>query len=200
MAKTKITINVPTNWNDITIKKYQKFLQVSKNGDEIEMLSVLCNVPVKVIKKIKVKDRKMIVSKMNSFINKKPEQKLQNIIKFKEKEYGFIPNFSKLTTGEFVDLESYMKNSNESLHYIMSILYRPIVKRQGKFYNIESYNPNLETAEKFLDLPMTCVLSAFNFFFYLGENLLEVIANYSKKEMKKANNKELYNQNGVGTI
>ena len=51
MAKTKITINVPTNWNDITIKKYQKFLQVSKNGDEIEMLSVLCNVPVKVIKK-----------------------------------------------------------------------------------------------------------------------------------------------------
>tara|TARA_R100001163_G_C5067288_1_gene206284 strand:+ start:4594 stop:5196 length:603 start_codon:yes stop_codon:yes gene_type:complete len=198
MAKTKITINVPTNWNDITIKKYQKFLQVSKNGDEIEMLSVLCDVPIKLIKKIKVKDRTMIVAKMNNFINKKPKQELQNIINFKGIEYGFIPNFSKLTTGEFVDLESYMKDSNESLNYIMSILYRPIVKRQGKFYNIESYNPNLETSEKFLDLPMTYVLSAFNFFFYLGENLLGVMNNYSRKEMKKAINKEHYKVSGVG--
>ena len=83
MAKTKITINVPTNWNDITIKKYQKFLKVSKNADEIEMLSVLCNVSIKVIKKMKVKDRKMIVEKMNTFINKKPSEELQNIIEFK---------------------------------------------------------------------------------------------------------------------
>ena len=198
MAKTKITINVPTNWNDITIKKYQKFLKASKNADEIEMLSVLCNVSVNVIKKMKVKDRKMIVEKMNTFINKKPSEELQNIIEFKGKEYGFIPNFSKLTTGEFVDLESYMKDSNESLHHIMSILYRPIVKRQGKFYNIESYNPNLETAEKFLDLPMTFVLSAFNFFFHLGKSLLGVMSNYSKKEMMKATNRKHYNQSGVG--
>jgi len=198
MAKTKITINVPTNWNDITIKKYQKFLEVSKNRDEIEMLSILCDVPVKLIKKMKVKDRRMIVEKMNTFINKKPSEELQNIIEFKGKEYGFIPNFSKLTTGEFVDLESYMKNSNESLHYIMSILYRPIVKRQGKFYNIEPYNPNLETAEKFLDLPMTCVLSAFNFFFHLGKNLLAIMNNYSRKEMMKATNKEQYKASGVG--
>jgi hypothetical protein len=198
MAKTKITINVPTNWNDITIKKYQKFLEVSKKADEIEMLSILCDVSVKVIKKMKVKDRRMIIEKMNTFINKKPSEELQNIIEFKGKEYGFIPNFSKLTTGEFVDLESYMKNSNESLHYIMSILYRPIVKRQGKFYNIEPYNPNLETAERFLDLPMTCVLSAFNFFFHLGKNLLEIMNNYSRKEMNKATNKEHYKANGVG--
>ncbi len=198
MAKTKLTINVPTNWNDITIKKYQKFLQVSKNADEIEMLSILCDVPVNVIKKIKVKDRIMIIKKMNTFINEKPTGELQNIIEFKGKEYGFIPNFSKLTTGEFVDLESYMKNSNESLHYIMSILYRPIVKRQGKFYNIEPYNPNLETAKKFLDLPMTCVLSAFNFFFHLGKNLLAIMNNYSKKEMIKATNKEQYKASGVG--
>tara|TARA_R100001086_G_scaffold203389_1_gene119469 strand:- start:3380 stop:3982 length:603 start_codon:yes stop_codon:yes gene_type:complete len=200
MAKTKITINVPTNWNDITIKKYQKFLQVSKNLDELEMLSVLCDVSVKVIKKMKVKDRKMIVEKMNTFINKKPTEQLQNIIEFKGKEYGFIPNFSKLTTGEFVDLESYMKNSNQSLHYIMSILYRPITIRKGKFYKIEAYNPNIETAEMFLDLPMTCVLSAFNFFFHLGESLLAIMNNYSRKEMMKANNKEHFKASGVGII
>lgn len=200
MAKTKITINVPTNWDDITIKKYQKFLKVSKNLNELEMLSVLCDVSVKVIKKMKVKDRKMIVEKMNTFINKKPTEQLQNIIEFKGKEYGFIPNFSKLTTGEFVDLESYMKNSNQSLHYIMSILYRPITIRKGKFYKIEAYNPNIETAENFLDLPMTCVLSAFNFFFHLGESLLAIMNNYSRKEMMKANNKEHFKASGVGII
>jgi len=84
-----------------------------------------------------------------------------------------------------VDLESYMKDSNESLHYIMSILYRPIIIRKGKFYNIEPYNPNLETAEKFLDLPMTFVLSAFNFFFHLGKTLPNVLVKYLRKEREK---------------
>tara|TARA_Y100000592_G_scaffold55960_1_gene88005 strand:+ start:613 stop:1215 length:603 start_codon:yes stop_codon:yes gene_type:complete len=200
MTKTKITINVPTNWNDITIKKYQKFLKVSKKNDEIQMLSVLCNVHEKIIKGMKVKDRKMIIEKMNDFINKEPKQKLQNIINFKGKEYGFIPNLSKLTTGEFVDLETYFKNSNDNLHYIMSVLYRRVTKKQGDFYKVESYTPTEEQAKLFLDLPMTVVLSAYNFFFCLGKDLLEVISNSLNHKTKKINNKKHYLTNTGGII
>ena len=49
--------------------------------------------------------------------------KMQRNIEFKKEQYAVIPNMSKMTTGEFVDLETYCDNANDNLHKIMSLLY-----------------------------------------------------------------------------
>ena len=46
--------------------------------------------------------------------------------------YGFIPNLSEITMGEYIDIEGHCKEAHNNLHKIMSILYRPIVKETKK--------------------------------------------------------------------
>ena len=66
----------------------------------------------------------------------------------------------------------------------MSVLYREIDKEAGKYYSVKPYDPNELEIDKFKNLPMSITLSALDFFFYLGKNLLDDLNNYSRAMMK----------------
>lgn len=57
-------------------------------------------------------------------------------------EYGFIPNFSEISTGELIDLDNLLADAD--FESIASILYRPVVSSDKKGrYTIEEYKgPN----------------------------------------------------------
>jgi len=145
MAREQFEVIVPTEWKDITIAEFQRYLQIAntkrKTRDD-EIISLFCKIDKELIKKLKLKDKKVLVDKINKFVNSKNETSLEKRIKFNGKKYGFIPNLSKITTGEFVDIEEYGKDINKNLHRIMSVLYREIDKTSGKLYNVKSYNPD----------------------------------------------------------
>ena len=101
---------------------------------------------------------------------------------FEGDKYGFIPDLSKLTTGEYIDLENYTKNPIANLHTIMSILYRKITFERGNRYAIENYDPNKFKEELFKDCPMNIALSSLGFFLTLGQKLAEISHNYLKKQ------------------
>ena len=67
--------------------------------------------------------------------------------------------------GEYVDIETFCKDSYKNLHKIMSVLYRPIVKEKGTRYSIEEYNPSEYKEDEFKDFPLLVSMSALNFFF-----------------------------------
>ena len=187
MARKQFEVTVPTEWKDITIAEYQRYLQIAKSKRRTrddEIISMFCKIDKELIKKLKLKDKKILVDKVNKFVNSKNELELEKRIEFKGKKYGFIPNLSKITTGEFVDIEEYGKNINENLHRIMSVLYREIDKASGKLYNVKSYDPDELEIDRFKDLPMSTTLSAIDFFFRLGTNLLEDLNNYSMGVVK----------------
>jgi hypothetical protein len=193
MARKQFEVTVPTEWKDITIAEYQRYLQIAKSKRRTrddEIISMFCKIDKKFIKKLTVKDKKILVDKVNKFVNSKNETVLEKRIKFKEKNYGFIPNLSKITTGEFVDIEEYGKDINENLHRIMSVLYREVDKEVGKFYSVKPYDPDELEIDKFKELPMSTTLSAIDFFFRLGKNLLEDLNNYSKEVLRKNQNKK----------
>tara|TARA_R100000734_G_scaffold19084_1_gene17941 strand:+ start:83 stop:664 length:582 start_codon:yes stop_codon:yes gene_type:complete len=188
MAREQIQVIVPTDWKDITIAEYQRYLQLAKTRRKTkddEIIAMFCKVDKELIKKVKLKDKKVLVDKINKFVNSKNEKELEKKIKFKGKQYGFIPNLSKITTGEFVDIEEYGKDINANLHRIMSVLYREIDRQVGKFYSVKPYDPDELEIDKFKDLPMSTTLSAIDFFFRLGKDLLEDLNNYSRVVMKK---------------
>ncbi len=70
---------------------------------------------------------------------------------------------------------------------IFSILYRPIVKKSGKYYTIEPYaGTNDERIDFFKDiLTMDIVFGAIGFFLNLQSDLLIGILHYSEKILKK---------------
>ena len=105
--------------------------------------------------------------------------------------YGFSST-SKMTLGEYVDLERLAKNPQDNLEEIMAILYRPIKKHKFnglkwafkntykvgigeaenlfKYYELEEYNSSerLNNAEKLSILPATMALGALTFFLTLA--------------------------------
>ena len=204
MKTKKITINIPTNWEDITIGMYQQYLSIveSNKSDEqknIDIIKIFCNISDENIKKISIEDIKYFTEKISGFLNKKEKFNLQKVVNFKNKKYGFIPNLNKITTGEYVDIETYSKDSNKNLHKIISVLYREVENQKNEFYNIKSYDPDEFTEQEFKDFPMSYTLAAIDFFFVLGQNLLADLNNYLMA-VKKKQGKGAWLPSGVGII
>ena len=98
---------------------------------------------------------------------------------------GRLPNLSKLTTGEYIDLEEYCKEPIENLHTIMSILYRKVTIKRGDRYAIEDYDPDEFKEELFKGCPMDIALSCLGFFLTLGKRLVRSSHNFLEAQKKK---------------
>ena len=204
----KLELTIPTDWKDITIGIYQDYVELKEKKlpeDEfiVAVVCVLCNVEKETLERIKYKDLKDISNNLMKLLKKevKEEKELIKKVSFKGREYGFIPNLSSISLGEYVDIETFCKDSYKNLHKIMSVLYRPIVKEKGTRYSIEEYNPNEYKEDEFKDFPLMVSMSALSFFFRLGKKLPHILLNYSVEQKKKE--VQMLTQlvkNGGGTI
>ena len=76
MAKEQFEVIVPTEWKDITIAEYQRYLQIAKTKRKTrddEIISMFCKIDKKLIKKLQLKHKKLLVDKINKFLNSKNE-------------------------------------------------------------------------------------------------------------------------------
>ena len=168
MKEVKLTI--PDKWADITIETYQKYVKIqegkgSEKNKVVKSLALLCNTSPFIVKKMAYKDLLEIMGIIKNLIDTEPDkEEFRKRFTFNEQEYGFCPNLSNITTGEYIDLESYCKEPIENLHIIMSILYRPISFKRGGRYAIESYNPDEFKEELFKNCPMDIALNGLGFF------------------------------------
>lgn len=136
------------------------------------------------------------------------------IIEFNDKLYGYRP-ISKMTLGEYIDLERLCKEPNQNLHEIVAILYRPISNnktqslkfqlRNGhkiakgtaenlfKYYDVEDYNSNdrSSNAEKLLSFPVSFALGGMSFFLGVGTKLSSSINKYLRPTEKMTITEEM---------
>tara|TARA_R100000664_G_scaffold31923_1_gene46098 strand:+ start:554 stop:1135 length:582 start_codon:yes stop_codon:yes gene_type:complete len=188
----EVKLRIPDNWNDITIETYQKYVKIqeSRISDKkrvLKSLSLLCNIDTKIVEKMAYKDLLDVMDVIKKMIDSEPNKKtFKKVFTLNGEEYGFIPNLSNLTTGEYIDLETYCKEPVDNLHIILSILYRKITFKRNNRYAIEEYNPDEFKEELFKDCPMDIALGSLGFFLTLGEKLAETSHSYLKKlEMKQ---------------
>ena len=187
----EIRLTIPDTWSDITIGTYQEYVKIQQGkGSEknkiVKSLALLCNTTPFVVKKMAYKDLLEIMEIIKKMIDTEPDkEKFRKIFLFKDEEYGFCPNLSNITTGEYIDLENYCKDPIENLHIIMSILYRKITFKRSERYAIEDYNPDEFKEELFKDCPMDIALSSLGFFLTLGEKLATISHNYLRQQEMK---------------
>ena len=190
MKEVKLTI--PDNWSDLKISTYQKYVKIQEGkGSEknkiVKSLALLCNTSPFVVKKMAYKDLLDIMGIIKNMIDTEPNKKqFRKVFEFDGEEYGFCPNLSNISTGEYIDLETYCKDPIENLHIIMSILYRKITFKRGKRYAIEDYNPDEFKEELFKDFPMDIALGSLGFFLTLGNELAWISHNYLQAQEMKA--------------
>ena len=187
----QVKLIIPDNWNDINIETYQKYVDIQEGkGSEknkiIRSLALLCGTTTAIVKKMLYSDLVEIMNIIKDLVEQEPnEEDFKKIFIFKDQEYGFVPNLSAISTGEYIDLEAYTKEPIKNLHNIMSILYRPVTHKVNERYTIENYNPDEFKEELFKDCPMDIALSSLGFFLTLGEVLAKSSHSYLKaQEMK----------------
>ena len=178
--KQEIKIVVPTDWSAVTLETYlklQKDLEIYKDEDgayTAVLFHHLCSLPVDVISKLDIDTYSKIKRDLAGFMNS-TEYPLQRIITLDGVEYGFEPNLSQMSYGAYVDISKYESLTiDEKWSEIMSILYRPVKRKQGKLYEIESYKGEIDK-EKFLKVGMDVHFGAVFFFKNLLMDLLKDI-------------------------
>ena len=168
----KATIDVPENLNEISLKQYQRFLQMSEimEGDMLnqKMVSIFCSIPFRYSLMIKRKDIVSTANEISSLFEK--EQELQRTFKIGKVEFGFIPSLEDITAGEFSDLDTYLGDWQE-MHKAMAVLFRPITKKIGDKYLIEDYEGSAKYSELMQFAPLGAVMGAVVFFYRLSKEL-----------------------------
>jgi hypothetical protein len=174
--KQEITLKVPTSWEAVTLKDYlalRKDMETYK--DEPEAITAclfhhLCHFPVQYLNQMDIDTYVAIKRDLESFFNK-ADHKLKRFITIDGVEYGFEPNLSNMAYGAYVDISKYETiGVDEKWAEIMSILYRPVTKKQGALYDIKVYNGELYP-EKFMEVGMDVHFGALFFFKSLLEDL-----------------------------
>lgn len=198
----KIELTIPTDLNEISLGQYQKFIKIAEDNKNSEfmlhkMIEIFCGVDLKNVAKIKHKDLTEITEKISALFGKK--QELVQRFKIDEIEFGFIPNFDEITSGEYMDLDTYITDWG-NMHKAMAILFRPIVKKAGSRYEIADYNGTNEYGDIMKRMPLDAVMGSMVFFYHLGNELLKSILTYleSNQEAMSTLNKLNLGKDGDG--
>ena len=184
----RVKISVPNDLSEIKLSQYQKFLKIQKdNPDEnylaSKMIEIFCGIELKEAYKMKAKDVHRITGILADMFEQKPV--LINRFTMNGVEYGFIPNLDDMTLGEYVDLDTYLGNWQQT-EKAMAVLYRPIKKTYKGKYQIEDYTAKGQ--EVYKDMPMSIVFGSMFFFYRLGIDLSKIMTVYLEQ------NKEIHSQ------
>jgi hypothetical protein len=184
---------VPNKWSEISIRRYMSFIttyneEASEAEKELHLISTILGVHIDTIGKAKKSVIDKVVLELTELINNPASEDLVLEFEIDGVEYGFNPNLSELKLKEFVDLDNKLGNGWQDMHKVMSILYRPIVKRRKDKYEIEEYD--FRTAAKraniFIDeLSVDVVNAAASFFLTIAVDYIKITQAYLKMSRKQ---------------
>ncbi len=196
----KIELTIPTTLNDIKLAQYQKFLSIAKDNEESEflqqkMVQLFCGIDLKDVAQIRYKDVAEITANINNLFTK--ENIFIQRFKMGGVEFGFIPNLDEMSTGEYMDLDTYITDW-DTMHNAMAVLYRPITNKLGNKYQIEDYKGSVTYADVMRHAPLDVVLGAMVFFYTLGNDLLKSTINYLETNQELQNILTKHNLENAG--
>lgn len=196
----KIELTIPTTLNDIKLVQYQKFLSIAKDNEEGEflqqkMVQLFCGIDLKDVAQIRYKDVAEITANINNLFTK--ENQFIQRFKMGGVEFGFIPNLDEMSTGEYMDLDTYITDW-DTMHNAMAVLYRPIINKLGNKYQIEEYKGSITYADVMKHAPLDVVLGAMVFFYTLGNDLLKSTINYLEENQEVQNILTKHNLENAG--
>lgn len=177
-------IKIPTNFQDVTLWQWMRY---KKELSPIDKLKLFWEGNISAVS---INALQTANDAIDELMDEDP--RFFKIITHNGKEYGFINDWDKFTTGEWIDVETYCKDLTLNAHKVMSILYRPIKSRAGDNYEIEPYNGS---HEEFKEVPASFFLGMMVFF---CESKSKYLTNFQASLMEKVT-QMLSRRDGTGT-
>jgi len=170
-------ITVPTDLSEITLGQLQKLTDLENSDKEStlkkkEIIELLTGVDRATLDRFRLSDLENVYAKL--LLISEGEHKLHKLVTLEGLKYGFHPNLSNISTGEFADLDTLCQDFNANLHLIMAVLYRPITLEDRGKYQIEAYTAEIDERASLFQrkLPASVVNGALIFFWNLGNDYL----------------------------
>lgn len=189
-------ITVPSSLRHIKLSQWQKYAAIlDKNkGEEssdflnLKTLEIFCGMNLKDIHSIPLREFDEVLMHMSDIFKMKTPR--ENTFWLKgtdgvEVEFGMIPNFDKMSYGEYEDLENYIFDE-KNLHKAMAVLYRPIKFKKKDRYLIHDYEGTEFMAEVMKNTPLDIVFGARVFFYSLAKKLGIYTLDYTLQQLMKS--------------
>ena len=157
--------NVPVRWEEINLKTWSKIQQLyTENEDSsfdiIELVSVLCNKKRSEVQELPTSFLDIILTHLQFLYTPIPKVEPKPYIEINNERYE-INIMEKMRTGEYIDINTILKDDKYSYATILAILCR----KKGEVYNDTYISEKLDGRIKmFENLPITEVLPIITFF------------------------------------
>ncbi len=177
-----------SKWSDVNYETWLKLIDFqngTKTKEAEETIAALSNIPKDLIKQLELSDIVNIMNKVSE-MQQEQDSALKRIIEVEGKRYGFHPDLSSISLGEWADIETFIKQDIEkNLPEVMAVLYRPITEEKNDIYTIEAYDGDIRIrAEEMKKMPAEQVQSALVFFYNFGKVLSETLPLYLMQKLK----------------
>jgi hypothetical protein len=184
----KVNITIPESLKEITLYQYQRFEKLISENKPSEFVNqktieIFCNIELKDVARIRIADVGSLLTHLNDLLQQKP--KLTNTFKLGIYEFGFIPKLEDITSGEYIDLETYLSDT-QTLHKAMAVLYRPIKTKVKDLYTIEDYEGADKYSEVLKYMPLDIALGSMLFFWTLLNDCVSGLADYIQNEAEQS--------------
>lgn len=193
----EVSISLPKSINDIKLGDYQKYMKVYEANKEVDdanflelkLLEAFCEIDLLTANQMPFETFDFALEHMSDIF----KEKTPLTRRFKMKgtdgviaEFGFIPNLSKMSLGEYVDLDTYISDM-ENMHKAMAVLFRPVHSSwEGKeHYRVAEYEGTEKYAAVMKQMPLGIALGAMVFFYRLGMKLSKHMMDYSLQLLEK---------------
>jgi hypothetical protein len=176
------TFNLIDSWSDVTLERWADLVAThegTKSEEAFETITSMSDIPRELVSQLALSDVVGIMDKISE-LQSLADSSLKNLIEIDGVEYGFHPDLSDITLGEFADLETMIKQGIEdNLPEIMAVLYRPITEKKGEHYSIQAYDGALRLrAEEMKKMKAEDVEGALVFFWSFVKKLLILMPSY----------------------
>ena len=182
-------VALPATYSDLTLAQA---MTLYTSHDQTEWVSQCSGLTIDAVRQLPVAQYERACKYLFD-LKEAATAKHQRTFTLEGNEYGFIPDWTKFTTGEWIDMERYTDDWWANADKIMALLYRRVVRRFGSAYTIAEYTAE-ENAEVMRQMPAEYANGALVFFWTIKNRRL----NGTRQSLLKAARQGLLLPSGDG--
>ncbi|NBW12736.1 MAG: hypothetical protein EBR82_32395 [Caulobacteraceae bacterium] len=160
---------LPENWDEITVGDYEKIFEnnltdLDQLSQYIFILSQLTNIPKDILMEVPIEDFKNLLNKIQ-FINSDIPSYDCDFIDIEDNRYYLYNDFTQLTAGEVITIDTLITQNNNNFNKIISDLLCVFLRKKKDNGKFEKFNTNFfERKDDFKKLPIIKVYHLLTFF------------------------------------
>lgn len=152
--------NIPSKWEDVTLKQFQQILNLQDKNDNLAILAIMLGKTKEEIQQLPSKVLTLFYKNL-SFFKNEVKVEADNKLTINNELY-IINDKDNMKVGEYADFNEILQYDRNNYAYMLAILCR----KEGEIYDDKYIAEKLEQRkEMFENIPVTEALKTVNFFF-----------------------------------